>query len=123
MLNYGMFGYMPESQSISAAGSAASAQSAASRAKQDVTHLEDRLDRLSLVSMAMWSLIRDKTNLSEQDLLERVKLIDLLDGQEDGKATRIVSRCTQCDRPMHPRHKKCIYCGSEKLIESAFDAL
>lgn len=89
----------------------------------DLQRLEDRVDRLALINMAMWSLLRDKTNLTEQDLMERVKLIDLLDGKEDGKATRTVSKCTACNRPMHPRHQKCIYCGSGKLIESAFDTL
>ena len=89
----------------------------------DVRYLEDRVDRLSLICMAMWSLIQDKTSLTEQELIDRVKMIDLMDGVEDGKATRTVSQCTKCDRPMNPRHKKCIYCGHEKLISSAFDAL
>ena len=123
MLNPGMFGYTPESHSVASAGTSAAAQSAANRAKQDVGQLEDRVDRLSLVCMAMWSLLRDKTNLTEQDLLDRVKLIDLLDGVEDGKATKTVSQCSDCNRPMNPRHKKCIYCGNEKLVQSAFDAI
>lgn len=89
----------------------------------EVRYLEDRVDRMSLICMAMWSLMRDKTNLTEEDLMERVKLLDLMDGQADGKATRTVSKCVKCNRPMNVRHKKCLYCGSEKLIQSAFDAL
>lgn len=89
----------------------------------DLRYLEDRVDRLSLICMAMWSLLQDKTKVTEEDLMERVKVIDLMDGKEDGKATKTVSRCTRCDRPMNVRHKKCIYCGNEKLISSAFDAL
>lgn len=123
MLNPGMFGYTPESHSIASAGNSAAAQSAANRATQSVSQLEDRVDRLSLICMAMWSLMRDKTQLTEQDLLDRVKLIDLLDGVEDGKATQTVSQCVKCNRPMHPRHKKCIYCSHEKLVQSAFDKL
>ena len=89
----------------------------------ELRYLEDRVDRLSLICMAMWSLMRDKTDLTEQELMERVKLIDLMDGSADGKATRTVSKCAACNRPMNPRHQKCIYCGSEKLVESAFDAV
>lgn len=89
----------------------------------DLRYLEDRVDRLSLICMAMWSLMQDKTQLTEEDLMERVKLLDLMDGKEDGKATKTVSRCGRCDRPMNVRHKKCIYCGHSKLITSAFDAL
>jgi len=108
---------------MSAASDASSAKSAASQAKRDVTHIEDRLDRLALINMAMWSLIQDKTNLTEADLLERVKIIDLMDGVEDGKVTRTVSKCAKCDRVMNARHDKCMYCGSPKLVESAFDRL
>ncbi|MEM1353553.1 MAG: hypothetical protein AAGC44_07410 [Planctomycetota bacterium] len=120
MLNAHMFGYS------SGAGHAMpqpSLPTSKGPSDADFHRLEERLDRLSLINMAMWSLLRDKTHLSEQDLLDRVKLIDLLDGKEDGKATRTVSKCTACGRPMHPRHKKCIYCGNEKLIESAFDTI
>jgi|GEM_PF-795233 len=86
-------------------------------------YLEERVDRLSLICMAMWSLIQDKTKLAEEDLIERVRLIDLMDGRDDGKASTTVSKCVACNRPMNPRHKKCIYCGNEKLIQSAFDAI
>jgi len=123
MLNAHLFGYSSAGSYSGQSTGNASAQSAARRAETSVTQLEDRIDRMALVNMAMWSLIRDKTNLTEADLLERVKLIDLLDGKEDGKATRTVSQCAACNRPMNPRHKKCIYCGKGRLIECAFDAM
>lgn len=102
---------------------AASASNAAHSARRDVRHLEDRLERLSLVCMAMWSLIQDKTNLSEEELLERVRVIDMMDGVADGKASRGVQKCHKCQRTMNPRHQKCLYCGSGRLIRSAFDAV
>ena len=40
--------------------------------------LEDRLERLALTCMAMWSLIQSETKLTEDDLLQRVKEIDLM---------------------------------------------
>ena len=87
-----------------------------------VQYLEDRFERLSLVCMAMWSLLQDKTNLTERDLLDRVQTIDLMDGQVDGKAGRVgVTRCGKCDRPMSARHLRCIYCGADKPAGSAFD--
>jgi hypothetical protein len=125
MINPLLFGHAASigSGSASSAGDAARASSAAGSAKRDVTHLEDRLDRLSLVCMAMWSLIQDKTKLTEDDLLERVKLIDLMDGVEDGKASRTVQKCHACNRVMSARHRKCLYCGAKKLAKSAFDAI
>ncbi len=89
----------------------------------DTQSLEHRLDRLALICMAMWSLIQSDTNLTEDDLLARVKEIDLMDGAADGKITRQVAKCSQCDRPMSTRHTKCIYCGSGQLIASAFDTV
>lgn len=78
-------------------GSASSGAADAS----DVRYLEDRVDRLSLICMAMWSLLQDKTQMSEEDLMERVKMLDLMDGKADGKATKTVSQCSRCDRPMN----------------------
>ncbi len=89
----------------------------------DSRFLEDRLDRLALICMAMWSLLQSKTDLTEEDLLQRVKEIDLMDGTEDGKITRQVVRRSKCDRPMSSRHTRCIYCGSEQLAACAFDTV
>lgn len=85
--------------------------------------LEDRVERLTLVCIAMWSLLQDKTNLTEDDLNARVKMLDLMDGQADGKASRTVQKCDNCSRPMSMRHRRCLYCGHEKLHTSAFDAV
>lgn len=89
----------------------------------DVRHLEEKVERLSLICMAMWSLLQDKTQLTEQDLMQRVQLLDKMDGTEDGKATRGVTQCHACNRPMNPKHKKCLYCGEPRRISSAFDTL
>jgi hypothetical protein len=107
----------------SAAASAAQASSAARTSQREVAHLEERIDRLALVCMAMWSLIQDKTRVTEEELMERVKAIDLMDGVEDSKATRSVAKCSNCSRTMSPRHRRCLYCGADKLVQSAFDAV
>ncbi len=122
MINPLLFGYAA-SVGAGAASAAARARSTAGSAKRGVAHLEDRLDRLSLVCMAMWSLIQDKTQLTEDDLLERVRMIDLMDGVEDGKASRSIQKCRACNRVMSSRHRKCLYCGAKKLAQSAFDAI
>jgi len=123
MINPRIFGYGESVNSIYSARDASAAESTARSAKDDTHRLDDRLDRLSLVCLAMWSLIQDKTNVTEQDLLDRVKTLDLMDGVEDGKVTRTVAKCSKCDRVMSTRHRRCLYCGAGKLIESAFDTL
>ena len=93
----------------------------ATEASNRVDDLEARLDRLTLACMAMWSLILECTDLTEDDLVERVREIDLRDGQLDGKLLKNVKRCPKCDRVMSPRHSKCLYCGAPDLQATAFD--
>ena len=114
---------VPTPSNPGASMEAARASSAAGEAKREAALTEDRLERLSLVCMAMWSLVQERTSLTEEDLLRRVELIDLLDGEADGKATVRVQPCPACDRPLGPRHKRCIYCGTDRPGGSAFDGV
>ena len=91
--------------------------------REDVHQLNTRIDKLTLICMSMWSLIRQETKLTEEDLLRRMKDIDLMDGTEDDKVTRQVAKCGSCGRVMNQRHTHCLYCGHEKLIISAFDTI
>ncbi len=126
MLDAAMFGYHHQESDQSAESKRMMAQARAAgsskRTERDVQFLEDRFERLSLVCMAMWSLLQDKTGATEEDLLERVHTIDMMDGRVDGKATKVgVVQCHKCDRPMSERHLRCIYCGADKRASSAFD--
>lgn len=123
-LSHGLFGYCDfDLDDTYTRLKASDAQVSARSNKREVGRLESRVDRLSLVCMAMWSLLQEKTGATEQDLLERVKELDLRDGKPDGKITRTVSNCPECGRVMSPRHDRCIYCGAERLSEGPFDAL
>jgi len=105
---------------IAAAGAA---EARAEQASRDAGRAEERLDRLTLICMAIWSLLREQGNLTEEDLLERVRQVDMSDGVEDGKASKQIAKCPQCNRTMSSRHKRCLYCGAEKLDYTAFDAV
>jgi hypothetical protein len=88
---------------------------------ESIAGLQSRIDTLVLINMAMWSLLRDKLELTEEELKEKVHEIDMLDGVADGKVTKHVLRCGECERIMSPRHKRCVYCGAERLDKTAFD--
>ncbi len=83
--------------------------------------LSRRLDQLTLATMAMWELIRDKTALTEEDLIAKMQEVDLRDGKEDGKLVLGVKTCSACRRPANPRHAKCLYCGAKLEKDSAFE--
>ena len=116
-----LWGLAQQRQVADANADAARATARAAGADRALEALTDRLDKLTLVNMAVWSLVSEQLELTEEDLVERVREIDLADGVEDGKVTPTVAKCPKCGRVMSPRHKKCLYCGAAKLNITAFD--
>jgi hypothetical protein len=87
------------------------------------SNLNDRFDRLALICQAMWELLRNSNNFSEDILLKKVQELDLRDGKLDGKVTKQLQKCSACNKTLNPRHRKCIYCGEERLIKTAFEGV
>ena len=76
-----------------------------------VNTLEGRLDRLALISRAMFELLQEKTGVSEQDLMRKVAEVDIRDGKADGKMTPLSRKCPSCDSMISPRFNRCLFCG------------
>jgi hypothetical protein len=76
--------------------------------------LEGRCDRLALLCEALWTMVRDYGGFTENELLERINLIDLEDGKLDGKKKSSgPAICPKCAKPVSKRFNKCIYCSTE----------
>ncbi len=99
------------------------ARSDASQARETAQDLERRLEKLLLLTRAMWTLVQERTGITEEQLLRRATEIDLLDGRADGKVSVRASMCTQCNRTVAPRHPRCIYCGEERLTDTVFETV
>lgn len=82
-----------------------------------------QLDKLGLVCQAMWSLIQEKTNLTERDLLNRVTELDLKDGVLNGKYVKPPVDCPKCGSKMSRKFNRCLFCGQEYTEGSAFDTV
>ena len=82
------------------------------RLHKEVLRLEVKIDRLAIISQALWELVREKTDLSEKDIEARIADIDAHDGRIDGKITGRPATCPKCARPVHTRHRVCPYCGT-----------
>lgn len=89
----------------------------------NVDRLEARLEKLTLICHAMWAILKDKTQLSEEDLLAKVMELDLADGVTDGRHNTVPKHCPICKRPMSSQHKRCLYCGHVPTPQSAFETL
>lgn len=79
--------------------------------KGELQELRDQVARLTLLSQAMWEIIRDRLQLSDADLEKIAQQVDLRDGVQDGRMSEHPLQCPRCKRVSNSRHKKCLYCG------------
>jgi len=79
--------------------------------KMSIKELQNSIDHLSLVTMAMSELL-EEVGFSRERLIEKIEEIDLRDGKKDGKYTP-TNTCSNCSRKVAPRHSKCLYCGTK----------
>ena len=82
-----------------------------SELRQQARELEDRCNKALLVTEALWTLLRDRLGVSEEELLARVREIDLRDGTLDGVAARPPAKCAACGRLTAASRSRCLYCG------------
>jgi hypothetical protein len=74
--------------------------------RSDLEVLQDRFDRLKLVTMALWTFVRDEKGITEDQLMERVKEIDAFDGSKDGKLKIGIRKCGKCGKALNPKFEK-----------------
>ena len=90
---------------------------------RDWNETNERLEQLLLVCAAMWELLSEKTNLTENDLITRIAELDARDGVADGKLTYTPVKCPKCQRTIFPKQRRCLYCGAERVIDSVFKTI
>ena len=99
---------------------ARSAESGVRDLKNDVIRLEQQVERLTLSTIALAELLRDKLGITEAQIEATIRDIDLRDGKLDGKLDQPiqVKRCEACDRVNGQNRQRCLYCGKELKQES-----
>ena len=74
--------------------------------------LEGNLAKALMINEALWDFIKQEHRLKDDDLNEKLYMIDMRDGQLDGKNQRSATvKCLDCGRGVSSRHCACIYCG------------
>lgn len=92
------------------------ATAASRRAPSQVSELQDEVERLLLISEALWSILREKHGLDELALVERITELDLRDGKLDNRnAPAPPVPCPHCRRILAKRRPLCLYCGTPTL--------
>jgi hypothetical protein len=90
---------------------------------EDYYHLEQRVEKLTLISRALWELLEKETDLQERDLIAKVAEIDLRDGELDDRLKSPVLYCPNCGHKVNARNRYCIYCGFSDFPHDVFDVV
>jgi hypothetical protein len=91
---------------------AESAESKVDRSARAVEDLQRHVERLSLACQAMWELLRECSDLTEDDLERKILEIDGRDGCVDGKIGAQQLDCPSCGRKTNSKRNACIMCGA-----------
>ncbi len=92
-----------------------------SEAKADIRELEFQVNKLELITEALWRMLKQHTELTDTDLVEMVSQIDLEDGRFDGKKSKkSYTDCPKCQRRISKMHPHCVYCG-EVILRQPFE--
>lgn len=111
MTFWAMRGGMGGTSNVVASADAAAAKGEARAVGREVADVEARLDRTLMACEAMWTILREKLDLTDEDLIDRINEVDMSDGKLDGKVRREPVSCPKCGRAMSRRFPKCMYCG------------
>ena len=84
-----------------------------------VKRLEEQVERLTLSSMALAELLRDRLGVPQAEIEAKVHEIDLRDGRLDGKLSRPAPVCPGCQRANSPHRTACLYCGKPLPVDTA----
>lgn len=111
------FSFMPvRFQDPEARADATSARGAAREAQTEIRELRDEVERLLMISEALWTVLKQKFGLDDGILAQLINDIDLRDGKLDGRVARDAGPadlCPQCARPILRKRSTCIYCGAQ----------
>lgn len=95
-------------------GQALDASAKADHANTQIEFLARDVERLSMVTQALWQILKEEHGYDDEVLRARVMSIDLADRTEGGHAPQ---PCDQCHRPIAKRHTRCLYCGAERKVD------
>jgi hypothetical protein len=92
--------------------------------QDQLRRLEQRYERMRLVTNALWQLLKDHTGLTDSDLKRFIEKVDLADGKADGKMSAHTGAmdCPKCSRRILKSAAVCPWCGTKPNVGDAFQA-
>ncbi|QIF05281.1 hypothetical protein [Roseimicrobium sp. ORNL1] len=86
-----------------------------------LTRQERRLDRLALHCQAMWEMLRERAEFTEEEISAKILEVDLRDGRADGRISQQVATCPSCKQRTSTKRETCVICGAELGRNLAFE--
>ena len=93
------------------------------RTTQSVEKIEDRFEKLLLLTESVWELVGERHGLTDAHLIAKIREIDGRSGAIDGRRAIVVRRCSQCDAAIEKGRATCVFCGHEEPGLDAFDGI
>jgi hypothetical protein len=99
-----------------------SGDSETSASYSDIHCLASDIERLLMVTEALWGILKERHGYTDEDLAERIQEIDLRDGQLDGRVAKgEPKKCPNCERVLIGERPVCLYCGHCVRPDWVFD--
>lgn len=71
------------------------------------------VEKLYMITEALWSIIKQQNNLTDGHLLDLIREIDERSGKLDGRRKKEApADCPQCNRRIMSHSTLCLYCGT-----------
>jgi len=91
------------------------------RQRDRLDDMEERFDRLLLLTEAMWELLSKHLGFTDEHLVHMVRTLDASDGQIDNRVTRPARPCPQCQAAVPRDRATCQFCGTSVPGSNLFD--
>lgn len=86
-----------------------------------IEELKADVERLLLVTEALWKIVQEKHGLDDKELLKQITLLDMADGKLDARKPKSPPKlCPKCQRALSKRRPKCMFC-SEPILCDPFE--
>ena len=93
-------------------GSPAGVQGPARTPDGEAAMLRADIERLLMITEALWSMMKEQFEYTDQHLMDRIVEVDAKDGRVDGRVAAQPPRaCPKCARPSSRKRPVCMYCG------------
>ena len=97
---------------------AQNAQAQAREARTEVETLRFDIERLLMITEALWNFIKEEHGYSDDELIARITQIDMRDGKLDGRVKKSgVEKCPKCGRVLMKNRPVCLYCGTPVAVD------